>query len=88
MMIDKQLFENMKVNYVSNNDGKEYTLTIGHVGFVEDKYLSGSQPYCEYLGIDMVTGEITKEYIEDGIPQPYTAGILTSESLKMLQGMK
>lgn len=79
-------FENMKVNYVSNNDEKEYTLTIGHAGFVDDQYLSGSQPYGEYLGIDMVNGELTKEYIEDGIPQPYTAGILTSESLKMLQG--
>ena len=85
MMIDKQLFKNMKVNYVSNHDGKEYAITIGHVGSVDDKYLSGSEPYGGYLGIDMVSGELTKEYIEDGIPQPYTAGVLSSESLKMLQ---
>ena len=63
MMIDKQLFKNMKVNYVSNHDGKEYAITIGHVGSVDDKYLSGSQPYGGYLGIDMVNGELTKEYI-------------------------
>lgn len=47
--------------------------------------MKGCDKYGDYIGIDMKNGIVTREYIEDGIPQPYDAGKLTKESLEMLQ---
>lgn len=81
----KKRLENMKIQYTSSNDGKEYALTIGKIKNDYENSFSGTDQYGGYLGIDLTTGEITREYSDEGIPQPYTAGTATTESLNMLR---
>lgn len=81
----KKRLENMKIQYTSSNDGKEYALTIGKIKNDYENSFSGTDQYGGYLGLDLTTGEITREYSDEGIPQPYTAGTATTESLNMLR---
>lgn len=82
--IKKQL-KDMEIQYQSSNDHKEYTVTIGQVKNMNDSYLTGTSSSGGYLGVDLVTGEITKEYLDDGIPQPYTAGTMTEDSMAKIK---
>lgn len=82
---NKKQLEDMKIQYISSNDGKEYALTIGKIKNDYENSFSGTDQYGGYLGIDLTTGEITREYSDEGIPQPYTAGTATTESLNMLR---
>lgn len=81
----KKQLEDLKIQYISSNDGNEYSLTIGKVKNDYENYFTGTDQYGGYLGIDITTGEITREYLDEGIPQPYTAGTAKIESLERMK---
>ena len=73
------------MKYISSHDEKEYTVKTNRVKQMTESYIIAFDSYGGYLGIGLITGEITREYTEDGIPQPYTAGTATQEALSVMK---
>lgn len=83
----KKELSGKKIQYVSANNGNDYSITLDKISQADESYITGKDTNWSYTGIDVHTGELTRERTEDGIPQPYTAGTLTPESLALLQSI-